>query len=139
MKFSKISLILSAFALFIFACSQTNPADTKPSNNPTVASNNATQPAAKTDELASSKRIFTEKCVKCHKEDGTGGASTIDGAKIKAPNFTSERLKNKDDAEYVENIKNGETEDGMPAFKGELNDEQIKNLVKFIRRDFQGK
>jgi mono/diheme cytochrome c family protein len=27
----------------------------------------------------------------------------------------------------------------MPAFKDKLNDEQIKNLVQYIRKDIQGK
>jgi hypothetical protein len=27
----------------------------------------------------------------------------------------------------------------MPAFKGKISDDDIKNLVKLIRKDFQGK
>jgi mono/diheme cytochrome c family protein len=87
----------------------------------------------------SAKNIFIKTCVKCHKEDGTGGVTVFEDTTIKAPNFTSDKMKNEDDAEFIKTIENGEKEDGMPAFKGKLSDEEIKNLVKFIRREFQGK
>lgn len=139
MKFLKISLILSAVAFFIFACARTNSTNTNSSNTVIVASNTTTQPTSATDDLASSKKIFTEKCAKCHKDDGSGGTSDVDGIKIKAPNLTSDRQKNKTDKAYLEIIENGAKEDGMPAFKGDLSDEEIKNLVRYVRRDFQGK
>ncbi len=141
MKFLKIGLILSAFLLFIIACNQTQTTDTNLANNTAVAANvNTTAaPPAATDELASARNIYSQQCVKCHKEDGTGGVSVIDGERIKAPNFTSDRQKNEPDAEYVEVIENGEKEDGMPAFKNRLSNDDIKNLVRLIRKDFQGK
>lgn len=146
MKIIKLCLVLSAVGLFVFACSQNaanNSATTANTNKPAVNANNAattTAPQPTTDdELASAKKIYSEKCVRCHKEDGTGGETVIEGTKIKAPNFTSDRMKKEDDAEYIETIENGAKEDGMPAFKGKLSDEDIKNLVKLIRRDFQKK
>jgi mono/diheme cytochrome c family protein len=140
MKILKTSLILTAFALFIFACTENKTANTNTINNSnTVIVANNTQPAATIDELASAKNIFMKTCVKCHKEDGTGGVTVFEDTTIKAPNFTSDKMKNEDDAEFIETIENGEKEDGMPAFKGKLSEEEIKNLVKFIRREFQGK
>lgn len=140
MKILKTGLILTAFALFIFACTENKTANTNTtSNSNTVIIANNGQPAAGMDELASAKNIFIKTCVKCHKEDGTGGVTVFEDTTIKAPNFTSDKMKNKDDAEFIKTIENGEKEDGMPAFKGKLSDEEIKNLVKFIRREFQGK
>lgn len=140
MKILKIGLILTAFALFIFACTENKTANTNTtSNSNTVIIANNGQPAAGMDELASAKNIFIKTCVKCHKEDGTGGVTVFEDTTIKAPNFTSDKMKNEDDAEFIKTIENGEKEDGMPAFKGKLSDEEIKNLVKFIRREFQGK
>lgn len=152
MKTLKIGLILSLFALFIFACSQ-NTANTNTnittangtvivSSSPTASYNSETNTAnaqSGTDELASAAKIYSEKCVKCHKEEGTGGVSIIDGKKIKAPDFTAARHKNDKDSEWIDTIENGAKEDGMPAFKGKISDDDIKNLVKYIRKNFQGK
>jgi mono/diheme cytochrome c family protein len=138
----KISLISAAFLLFVIACSQTNMTNTNPANITAVVANTNTsiaQPTAATDELAAARKIYSEQCVNCHKEDGKGGVSTIDGKRIKAPDMTTDRQKKEPDAEYIEVIENGEKEDGMPAFKGKISDDDIKQLVKLIRKDFQGK
>jgi len=141
MKILKLCLVLSAIGLFIFACSGNKPTNTSTANvNKPAANSNTptnTQPTAAVDELASAKKIFSEKCVRCHKEDGTGGETDIEGTKIKAPNFTSDRMKKETDQDFTETIENGERDEGMPSFKGKLTDEEIKNLVKLIRRDFQ--
>lgn len=142
MKFIKIVLIFSAVFLFIIACSQTKTTNTNTANNTAIVvsntnSNAAPQPTGAIDELASARKIYSEQCANCHKEDGTGGGIDIEGKKIKAPNFTSERQKKEPDSDYIEAIENGEKEDGMPAFKGKLSDGEIKNLVKYIRREFQ--
>ncbi len=142
MKFLKIGFALSAVLLFIVACNQTQTTDTNlPSNTAVVANVNTAiaQPKTATDELASARKIYSEICVKCHKEDGTGGVTDINGKKVKPPNFTTDRMKNEPDSEFIEVIENGEKEDGMPAFKGKISDDDIKNLVKLIRKDFQGK
>ena len=152
MKFLKLGFILSALTLFIFACAEnktSSPANTiivtniNSSTNTNMSANTSSANTAivnmnaKTDEIASTKKIYAEKCVRCHKEDGTGGITDIEGTKIKSPNFTTDKMKKEDDKEFIETIENGAKEDGMPAFKGKLSDEEIKNLVKFIRSEFQ--
>jgi len=139
MKIIKLSLVLSTIALFVFACSENKAANSNTTSIVVTNTNPATDsaPTVAPDELASAKQIYLNTCIKCHKEDGTGGETNIDGTKIKAPNFTSEKLKKEPDSEFIEIIKNGEKEEGMPAFKDRLSDEQIKNLVKLIRREFQ--
>jgi mono/diheme cytochrome c family protein len=140
MKILKIVLVLIALSLFIFACSQNPTTNTITTNNSATTgnANSAAQPKATVDELSNARRIYMGSCVNCHKEDGTGGVAEIEGKKIKVPDFTSDKLKKEPDAEFIEIIKNGEKGDGMPAFKDKLSEEDIKNLVKFIRRDFQG-
>lgn len=141
MKILKITLILSTIALFIFACGDNKPANSNTTTaNKTVANTNTTtntQPTAAVDELASTKKIYTEKCERCHKADGTGGKTEIDGEKINAPDFTTDKMKKHPDSDFIETIEKGAAEDGMPAFKGKISDEEIKNLVKLIRKDFQ--
>jgi mono/diheme cytochrome c family protein len=144
MKFLKLGLVATCFAFFIFACNQAanNTANNTVSTGNTNARVNTNKPATNptpADEIASGKSVYMEKCVKCHKENGTGGEIEVMGEKRKAANFTSEGLKKDPDSELIEAIENGITDEGMPAFKGKLTDEQIKSVVKFIRKEFQGK
>ena len=143
MKFLKLALIFAAFALFIIACTQNKIANMNVAENTAVNVNStANIPQATTDtpgdQLASARKIYSEKCIKCHKEDGAGGVTTFDdGSKVKAPNFASDRKRKDKDEDWIETINNGAKEDGMPAYKGKIGDEDIKNLVKYIRREFQ--
>ncbi len=145
MKKIKLIVLLAFAAVLAFACSQAKPTENAANVavNKTVSTANANSitPAntAAPDELASAKTVYSEKCVKCHKEDGKGGVTEFDGTKIKAPDLTSDRQKGKSDKDYVEIINNGASDEGMPAFKGKISDAEIANLVKYIRRDFQGK
>jgi mono/diheme cytochrome c family protein len=147
MKFLKIGFVLTALTAFIIACSQSNQtnntANNSTSNANSVANSRTSEPAASAspaiDELAAAKSVYVEKCAGCHKENGSGGKVTIDGKTINADNLTTEKMKNMADEKYIKYIENGIPDEGMPAFKGKLTDEQIKNLVKFIRKEFQGK
>lgn len=140
MNFLKISLILSAFALFVFACDAANKPDNTASNDAkTVEKTNARTSPSAMDEIASGRSVYMETCVRCHKENGSGGKQTIDGTTINAENFTGEKMKSMSDEKYYKYIENGIPDEGMPAFKDKLTDEQIKNVVKFIRKEFQGK
>lgn len=134
MKILKISLILTTFAVFVFACAADKANDAAANNTAIVVNNNS---AAPTDELAAAQKTFSEKCVGCHKADGTGGVKAIDGREIKVPNFTSERMKKDKDEDWIDAIENGVKDEGMPAFKGKLSDAEIKNLVRYIHRDIQ--
>ena len=144
MIFLKTTVILSAFALFLFACGETpkNNVNTA-ANSPNVTSNS--NPTAKTettppaDDLASAREIYTISCSNCHKEDGTGGIVEIDGKTIKADNLTTDKMKNMSDEKYIGYIENGIPDEGMPAFKGRLSDRQIKDVVYYIRRELQKK
>ena len=148
MKFFKIGLILTALMLFIFACTQapTNTNSTRITQNvngttvsydPAPTNTNANQTAPATDELASFKKIYTEKCVLCHKETGEGGEANIEGDKFKVPNFKSDKVIKADDKDFTDTITNGDEK--MPAFGKKLKPEEIAGLVKYIRKDFQGK
>ena len=145
MKFLKSGLILLTIVFFAFACSQTNTTNTgvnSPAANNSIVTVNSNQPqttSATVEELASARKTYSEVCIKCHKEGGIGGVTEFDGKKIKAPNFTSERMIKDDDADWIDAIQNGIQDEGMPAFKGRLSDQEIKDLVKMIRKDFQKK
>ena len=151
MNLLKLGIITTFLALFAFACTQNTTTNTTANSNritqnvngttvsyDTAPSNaNANQTAPANDEIASAKKLFSEKCVACHKENGEGGEVDIEGDKFKVPNFKNEKVAALDDAKYKRVIEEGD--DKMPPFKKKLTPEQIDGLIKFIRKDFQGK
>lgn len=139
MKLTKIAIMIAAVALFALACSKTETNTSTPNTAKSTPPVTAPTAAATPDELAGAKKIFSEKCVGCHKENGTGGEKDIDGVKIKVPDLTSEKMKAEPDTEFIDIITNGAKEDGMPAFKGKVSDQEIKDLVKLIRKEIQKK
>jgi mono/diheme cytochrome c family protein len=139
MKLIKVALVLLTVAVFVAACSETKTADTNRTANIVIATNTAAQPtAAAVDEIAASRVIYSESCVGCHKENGEGGAAEFEGKKIKVPSFQSKGAMNASDDNLYRHIAEGE-EDEMPAFKGKLTEAQMRNLVAFIRKEFQKK
>ncbi len=148
MKLIKLGLVASFLALFIIACNQNtatsntnritqNQNGTVVSYDPVAGNANANQAAPVVDEMAATKKIFSEKCVLCHKENGEGGEVDIEGDKFKVPSFKNEKVAALDDKKYQRVIEEGD--DKMPSFKKKLSQEEIAGLIKYIRKDFQGK
>ena len=72
--------------------------------------------------------LFQKKCSMCHGADGKGYPA------LKTPDFTNPKVQaSMTDAEMVEVIKNGKKGTAMPAFGGQLTDDEIKSLITFIR------
>ena len=51
-----------------------------------------------------------------------------------AADLTSSKVKDKSDAELFQSIQNGKPPTAMSAFKGQLSDQQIHDVVAYIRR-----
>ena len=131
MKPIKIGLGCALLALTLLACN--NNAATKPvSNNPT-----ATSSVAPNAELASARIHYEKNCAGCHGPTAEGGTAKVNDKKIKVPSLKSERAMKHDDQRLTETIADGEEE--MPAFKDKLKTQEIADLVKLIRKEFQGK
>ena len=135
----KIGLILVISIVLTFACTSNEQVVTNPANDANQIANNTTaaSPAPTLEELVMGKNLYKENCAKCHQDNGTGGKVTIDGETLDADNLTTDKMKKEPDAEYIEHIKEGIPDEGMPAFKDKLNNEQIKEIVQFIRKDLQ--
>jgi mono/diheme cytochrome c family protein len=75
-------------------------------------------------------------CAKCHGADGAG--STKIGKKLKLKDYTDAAVQtNLKDDEMVKAIKEGVSEGGkekMKAFKDDLSDAEISDLVAYIRK-----
>jgi cytochrome c6 len=73
--------------------------------------------------------LYKTKCQACHAADGSG--NTPMGKKLAARDFSSPEVQKKTDAELTELVSKGK--DKMPAYKGKLTDDQIKELVAYTR------
>ena len=94
--------------------------------------------AATPDEFAFARANWATDCSGCHGDQGAGGPVKLpDGTKLKVPSLLEGRALKHVDEDYVDQIENGG--DGMPKFKDKLKAEDIAVLVKFIRRELQGK
>jgi mono/diheme cytochrome c family protein len=139
MNLIKLFLTLSAIIFFAIACGNNNEQTVNKTvnNSANVANTVNTQTTISMDEFATAKKQYKEMCVKCHKEDGSGGQIEGDLGKFNVTSFKSEKSMKHDEAKMIAYITNGDDE--MPAFKGKLSDQEIKDITKFIRKDFQGR
>jgi cytochrome c551 len=73
--------------------------------------------------------LYKSKCAACHGADGK--ADTSIGKSQKLRDLGSDEVQKQSDAELTDITANGKGK--MPAYKGKLTDDQIKQLVSFIR------
>lgn len=77
--------------------------------------------------------IYGRNCAACHGPDGTGGRA---GALV-VPDLRAKGAREATDARLFERISDGG--ERMPAFRHTLTDEQIRDLVRHIRAEIQGR
>lgn len=68
--------------------------------------------------------VYKSKCAMCHGTDGKKMAGTKE--------FASPDVQKMSDADLIATITNGKPPK-MPAYKGKLTDDQIKDLAKYVR------
>ena len=73
--------------------------------------------------------LFKAKCAACHGADGSGNTSV--GKTMKIGDFHSPEVQNASDAQLTDMITTGKS--AMPSYKGKLTDDQVKQLVSYIR------
>jgi cytochrome c6 len=83
--------------------------------------------STRADDAAS---LYKAKCAACHAADGSG--SNDMGKKLGSPDLRSDTVQKETDAQLADSIANGKGKK-MPAYKGKLTDDQIKDLVGYIR------
>lgn len=135
MNSAKFAAIILVIGCFITACNSPGPLTTnqnQPSASPATATATATP-----DELARARTNFAKNCTVCHGEKAEGGRVEVEGRKLKVPSLREGHALDHTDEKFVKQISEGDDE--MPAFKDKLSAEEIKELVRFIRKEFQGK
>jgi cytochrome c6 len=72
--------------------------------------------------------LYKSKCQVCHGADSKGTAA---GQKLGVKDFHSPEVQKQTDAELIEITKQGKGK--MPSYDKKLTDDQIKQLIKYIR------
>lgn len=70
--------------------------------------------------------VFSSKCASCHGAMGEGGIG---------PALATE-AKNESDEDIVTDVLNGIAGTSMPSFRDQLSDQEVADVLAFIRRDF---
>lgn len=86
-------------------------------------------------DLTEAKTLWDHDCAACHGKDGKG--ETLMGRKLGIKDYTDPKVqKALTDADATKAIKDGVKKNGrqeMRAFGSKFNDEQVKDLVQYIR------
>ena len=83
-------------------------------------------------ELAKAKKIYVDKCLKCHGEKGKGdGPKAWDLSKKPADYTDKEKMSKFTDEDLKKAVKEGKKP--MPMFGKKLTDEQIDDVIAYIR------
>lgn len=131
MRTTRLVLFVVVTLAIGLACNR--PVTDGPAQTPATTA--SPQTGAASDEFAATRAIFKEHCIKCHGENAAGGRVQVEGREIKVPNLTGDHARKPTDERLAAKIAEGDDE--MPAFKDKLNQQQIHDLVRFIRKEFQ--
>ena len=136
MKLIALALMFVAIALVVSACTETaTPTNTNTSH--AAASPAAPSPAASVDEFATARATYKKNCEPCHGPDATGGLVKVDNKQIKVPSLKAEHAIKHTDDQITKMITNGE--EAMPAFKNKMTPQEIALMVRYVRKEIQGK
>lgn len=118
MKFLKLTIVVVFASCAFFACS----GGQSPRREFVIA-----------DSKSYEASLFRQNCAICHGIEGNGKQL----ADRLVPSLRYGDAATKTEQEIYDQIANGKLP--MPSFKNQLTDEEIKKMVKFIRRDLQEK
>ena len=123
-----------ALSLVIIACTEKAPA----TNNagPTGVQSPASAASPK-DEFATARANYQKHCEGCHGETGEGGLVKVENKRIKVPSLKADHALKHTDEQITKMITNGEEE--MPSFKDKMSTAEISEMVRYVRKHFQGK
>jgi mono/diheme cytochrome c family protein len=130
MKLSASVFLFAIFVLLNFACNK-QPGPT------TNGAKSSPAPTATPDPFAAVRGTFAKECHVCHGPEGKGGPVKLeDGTRLRVPNLREGHALHHPDSDFRKQITQGG--DGMPAFKDKFSQQQIEELIRFIRHEFQG-
>ena len=89
-------------------------------------------PAAWGADLTNGKKVYKDKCLKCHGEKGKGDGPKADTLEKKPADYTDKAFMVKfTDGKLKEEVLEGKPP--MPSFKGKLTDKDLDDVIAYIR------
>lgn len=79
------------------------------------------------------KAVYEQRCLACHGPQGKGDGPTGKVLIPPAADFTSAASKKKSDADLLKIIENGKPPTAMVAWKGQLSDQDIQNVLAYVK------
>ena len=79
------------------------------------------------------KAIYERLCITCHGTQGKGDGPAGQMMMPHPADFTNPKIKSKPDSELLGSIQNGRPPTTMPAFRGQLSEQQIHDVLAYIR------
>lgn len=79
------------------------------------------------------KGVYEKNCTACHGVQGRGDGPTGKALIPPAPDFMAPAIKRKSDAELLKAIETGRPGTAMPGWKGMLSDQDIRNVLAYVR------
>ena len=137
MKLIALALTCVAIALIAIACTERAAPENANAYRASGTPVGSPSPTPSVDELATARANYAKNCEGCHGEAGTGGLVKVENKQIKVASLKADHAIKHTDGELAKTITAGEEE--MPAFKDKLSQQEITDLVRFIRKEFQGK
>jgi len=124
-------IVAAGLLLAIVTACKTNQTSSLP-----AANGNSSSAQSTPDQFAGVRAVYDKECKSCHGQNGAGGPVKLaDGTKLKVPTFREGHALRHPDSDYLKQITKGG--DGMPAFEKKLTPDQMNDLIKFIRQEFQ--
>ena len=123
-----------ALSLVIIACTEKAPAT---NNAGPTGAQSPTSAASPKDEFATARANYQKHCEGCHGETGEGGLVKVENKRIKVPSLKADHALKHTDEQITKMITNGEEE--MPSFKDKMSTAEISEMVRYVRKHFQGK
>jgi mono/diheme cytochrome c family protein len=136
MRDARLALIIAVSSLVAGACNKSSTVTTNQTQPGATASATAPPSAATPDGFASARANFKKHCAVCHGEEAKGGIVKVENVRLKVPGLREGHARTHTDEQFVKQITNGG--EGMPKFKDKLTPEEINDLARFIRHEFQG-
>lgn len=131
-RMKRLSLGLILFALLWVGGCQTDKSASTPNAN-----NGSPAPQSTPDQFAAVRASYEKNCKLCHGANGEGGPVKLDdGTRLKVPSLREGHALKHPDSDFVKQITKGG--DGMPAFGEKLKPEEINDMIRFVRHEFQG-
>lgn len=123
--------------LMVIVCALTSACSNQPTaTNTETKASPAAAATATPDAFADVRGIYAKECQNCHTADGTGGRVKLeDGKTLRVPSFRAGHALRHTDSDFRRQLMEGG--DGMPAFKDKLTPQQVDEMIRLIRQEFQ--